>query len=49
LLDEKAVQQPKNDGLQPDWQPSSDEIATALTAKRALSKLWRRVLAQFLR
>jgi HK97 family phage major capsid protein len=37
----KQLQQPKDDGLQPDWRPTSDEIAGAQTAKKALSKLWR--------
>jgi hypothetical protein len=37
----KQLQQPKDDGLQPDWRPTSDEIAAAQTAKRALTKLWR--------
>jgi HK97 family phage major capsid protein len=36
-----ALQVPKADGLTADYSPTSDEIATALTAKQAFSKLWR--------
>jgi HK97 family phage major capsid protein len=37
----KQLQSPKDDGLQPDWTPGSDEVANAELANKALGKLFR--------